>query len=133
MTATRTVLPGFEGRDVRKAQLKIIKTGDGLSEALSLGPKAWHAGDKIYIVLEAEVTQINHRTEKDTDDLIRVHTAEAIEATEVSAEDIDGFLASARERLALAKDRADGQTNLLAGEESGVKAAVRVVDEDGEK
>jgi len=132
MTA-HAILPDFEGKQVHKAKLKITKTGDGLSHALSLGPKAWRAGDEIYIVLKAEVAKISHDTEKDSDDLVRVHTAEAVEATEVAAQDIDGFLAAARERLALAKDKAAGQTNLLekaAG--PGVKAGVRVVDEDGE-
>ena len=40
-------LPDFETREVRKAQFKLTKAGDGLSGALSLGPKRmepWRRG-----------------------------------------------------------------------------------------
>ena len=107
-----TQLPDFEGQAVRKAKLKITKAGDGLSEALSLGPKAWHIGDTVYVVLKTVITDVNHKAEKDGDDRIRIHTAAADEATEVTARDVEGFLTAARERTRKARDDAAGQENL---------------------
>jgi hypothetical protein len=44
--------------------------------------------------------------------VVRVHTAEALEATEVKEADVKAFLAEAAERTRLGRDRAAGQENL---------------------
>lgn len=114
MSEAARTLPDFEGRAVAGAALKITDAGDGLSEALELGPKVWHHGDTVYLVLKAEITQVNHKHPKKKDpDLIRVHTASAIGVTEVQASDIQGYLEAAADRLRQARDERDGQTNLL--------------------
>jgi hypothetical protein len=109
---TDTALPTFEGRDVKKSQLRITGAGDGLSEALALTPKAYHAGETMCLVLKAEVTQINHKAEKDSDDMIRVHTAVVGSITEVEEGDISSFLADSSERIRKARDAAVGQEAL---------------------
>jgi hypothetical protein len=113
---SNATLPAFEGHDARKSQLRITKAGDGLSEALSLGPRHWSLDDEVYLVMRAQVTQINHRVEKDSDDVIRVHTAEALEVTEVNGKDVKAFLEAESERVQKLRDEKSGQTNLLNDE-----------------
>lgn len=114
MTESANPLPDFEGQPVIGAALRITNAGDGLSEALELGPKTWHHRDEIYLVLKATVTQVNHKAaDKDGEKLIRVHTASAVGVTEVQAADIEGFLEAAEDRLRKARDEKSGQQNLI--------------------
>lgn len=53
-------LPRFEGRDVIGATIAIRKAGDGLSAALGVDPAAYHHGDKVYCVLECDVSDVQH-------------------------------------------------------------------------
>jgi hypothetical protein len=112
-----SALPAFEGNPVASAALRITKTGDGLSEALELGPKLWHLDEEIFLVAKVKVTQVNHRVLKDGEPLSRVHTATMLEATEVNETDIGLFLANARERIREARDEAKGQESLLDGKD----------------
>jgi hypothetical protein len=98
---------------VRKATLKVSNAGDGLSEALSIEPKAYHIGDEVHLVLKGTITKVEHRREKDEDnDLIRLHNLKALEVAEVSESDIRSFLADAAERAKQARDAAKGQEAL---------------------
>lgn len=110
-------LPEFEGRSVRKASLRITKAGDGLSDALTVAPKAYHHGEEIALVLKVRVTQVNHKPEKSDDpDLVRVHTAEALDVVEVDESDIAEFLSKAGEFRRRRAEQETGQTNLLDAE-----------------
>jgi hypothetical protein len=134
-------LPDFEGRAVTAARLRIIGAGDGLSEALSIQPKPWHMDDEVSLVVRVKVSQVNHRPEKEGDeDLVRFHTAKVVGITEVAAEDVESYLADAKERIRVAKDAAAGQEQLpmeqpkakrkpVADPGPGVTAGVRVVDD----
>ena len=105
-------LPNFEDHPVHKAKLRITGAGDGLSEALALAPKAYHAGETMCLVLKAKVSQINHVAEKDTNALTRVHTAVVGSITEVEEAEIEGYLELAADRLREARDKASGQERL---------------------
>ena len=115
-------LPAFEGVDVHKAKLRITGAGDGLSEALALQPKAYHAGETMCLVLRAKVSQINHVAEKDSNALIRVHTAVVESITEVEEAAIRDYLDGAAENLRLARDKAKGQEQLPIGKSDGKPA-----------
>lgn len=108
----------FEGEPVDEVQIRIVNTGDGLSEALKVNPKMLHLGDQVAFVLRGEVSQVNHRTKKkkDEDDArVRVHTVTAIGVTEVDLEVAKQMLQEAALRLAEARAEQDGQ--LLLGRE----------------
>jgi hypothetical protein len=79
-------LSKFEGRDVLQATIKVTNAGDGLSEALGIEPAEMHLGEKVYLVIEAEVSKVNYEELKDTGTLRRVHTLRAGTATIVEPE-----------------------------------------------
>lgn len=54
------LLPTFDGRDVIASTIAVRKAGDGLSEALSIEPAPFHIGETVFVVLECEVTAVNH-------------------------------------------------------------------------
>jgi len=81
--ATEALLPTFEDHDVQQAQVRITRAGDGLSEALKIAPRALELGDEVFYILRGVCRQINHRQKDDDEPLIRVHTVEAEQITEV--------------------------------------------------
>lgn len=74
-------LDKFEGRDVVGAQIAITHAGDGLSKAMSIEPEQLTLGQKVYVVLEAEVEKVTYREVKDTRSLLRVQSLRAGTAT----------------------------------------------------
>lgn len=79
------MLPEFEGMTVSKCSVRITKAGDGLSEALDLEPKAMHAGDEAFYVIKVQFTSVNHKADKKSGTLVRVHTAEVEDIVEIDA------------------------------------------------
>lgn len=111
MTATITKLPPFEGEEVVKAAVRITNAGDGLSEALKVAPKALEMHEEVFYVLRGEVTQINHKTDKD-ELLTRLHTIKAAEITEIDGKVASKMLQQAAADLDKAKKEAQGQLAL---------------------
>ena len=72
-----TTLTPFDDRDVVETTVRIVGAGDGLSEALNVDPVELHLGDRVHVVLRGEVTAINHKPVKDSDELRREHTIRA--------------------------------------------------------
>lgn len=70
---TDTNLPEFEGIPVYSAAMAIRGLGDGLSKAVATDPRAFHQRDRVFIVVEAECTDVRHPVLKDTDGLTRKH------------------------------------------------------------
>lgn len=60
MTHTPT-LGMFEGRDVTHAEMKLTNVGDGLSKAMKLDPVVLHHGDRVLVLVEAEVVDVSHK------------------------------------------------------------------------
>jgi hypothetical protein len=67
-------LKPYEDRDVVASTIKIVRAGDGLSEALTVDPVEYHVGDEVHVVLRTECTKVTYEPVKDTDVLRRVHT-----------------------------------------------------------
>jgi hypothetical protein len=95
----------------------VVKAGDGLSEALKLSPEPLHPNEKVYLLLETNVSQINHKRNTKTVDgeeestWDRVHTLEAEGAARLSDKEAQPFLAR---QYAANKKRRDE----LAGQEA---------------
>lgn len=99
--ASTTKNRSFEGRDVVGMKVAITNAGDGLSEAMLVDPIELHVGDKVFVVLEGEVTKVAHTVVKDTDVLNRVQTIRAGVATLVDEKLVKEVLDA--QRLALEK------------------------------
>lgn len=113
MTATaETALPLFENEQVLQAQVRIVRAGDGLSDALKIAPKTLHLGDEVFYVLRGVVGQVNHKRKEDSGLVVRVHTVEANEITEVDAKVATKMLQAAAVELEKAKAEAAGQLAL---------------------
>lgn len=101
-------LEPFEGTEVIAASIAITKAGDGLSDALSVEPEAFHLGERLYVVLECEVAKVRYSDVKDTGSLRREHTFEARGATLVDATLVADLVQAQREKIQHAKEQAAG-------------------------
>lgn len=101
-------LEPFEGTEVIAASIAITKAGDGLSDALSVDPQAFHLGEKLYVVLECEVAKIRYEDVKDTGSLRRQHTLEAKAATFVDATLVSDLVDAQKDAVQRAKEAAAG-------------------------
>ena len=100
-------LPLFEEQPVRAATLRIVNTGDGLSDAFKISPHALAVGTEVFFVLRGTVSAVNH-AEKGAG-LTRVHTVRAEDVTEVDREDVEKLLTDAADRLERARAASLGQ------------------------
>lgn len=78
---TTGTYPTFEGRDVIGMKVAITNAGDGLSDAMLVAPTELHIGDRVFVVLEGEVSKVNYTGVKGTEALHRVQTIRAGVAT----------------------------------------------------
>jgi hypothetical protein len=108
-----TDLGEFDGQQVLRTTIAVTNAGDGLSDALKVDPALLHLGDKVYVVLECEVSKIRLDPIKDTDALTRVHTLRAGTATMVDADMVQAQLAEQAERIALAKEAESGVSRMF--------------------
>ena len=120
--AKRTGLGRFDGREVIKSTVAVTNAGDGLSKALAVDPAALDLGDKVYVVLECEVSKVTFVPVPDTSKLQRVHTLKAGGATLVDEDLVREQLDTQAQRI----EESQGIQRLPMGEggEPG--------DEDGE-
>lgn len=115
MTTPTGKLPQFDGRDVIQSTIAVRKAGDGLSEALNIDPAPFHIGEKVYVVLECEVTAVDHRPVPKTDVLARKHVLTTETATIVDESLVDGVLTAQREALEAARLEAQRKREEEAG------------------
>lgn len=114
-----TDLKPFEGREVSSTSIRITNAGDGLSEALEIDPLTLRIGERVYVVLECDVSKIRHEPRKaakgeesDPTDLVRVQILRASAATLVDKELVGDAIAAQKDRIQAAKDAAAGQERL---------------------
>lgn len=106
-------LDPFEGREVVAGTIKVTNAGDGLSTALAVDPVAYHHGQKVTVVLDCEVTQVNHiESAPDADTLVRVHTFKTHNATVVDRDLVEAHLQTQADRIQKARDEAAGRMQL---------------------
>lgn len=113
-------LPKFDGADVTSATIAVTNAGDGLSKAMKVEPRAFHMGDKVYVVIETEVAKIRHEpVEKDnpTGAQRRVHTLRAGVATVVEHE----LVADVLEAQKLIIEEHEGVVRLPLGDSDQVE------------
>jgi hypothetical protein len=109
-------LPEFDGKDVSSTTIAITNAGDGLSKALAIEPRVLHHGQKVYVVLECEVTKIGLTPIKDApNNLVRVHTLKAGTSTIIEAELVASVLEAQIKKL----EEASGITRLPYDEVDG--------------
>lgn len=92
-------LEPFGERDVTECAVKIVNTGDGLSEALDIAPVELDHGQTVHVVLRGTVTKITYEQVKDTDELRRVHTIKATFGTLVDEPAARKVLDTARRKI----------------------------------
>lgn len=98
----------FDEQDVIGTGIKITNAGDGLSKALAVDPVILHHHDKVYVVLETEVSNVAFAPVKDVAGVVRMHTLKAGTATIVSHEVVADVLMEQERRL----EEAAGVTRL---------------------
>lgn len=93
-------LKKFEGHDVLETSIAVTNAGDGLSAALAVDPQEFQIGEKVYVVLETEVSKIRHEPLKDSPtNFRRVHILKAGNATTVDSQLVAGVLDEQRRKL----------------------------------
>lgn len=55
----------FEGREVIGTKIAVTNAGDGLSKAMSIDPAEHKLGERVYVVMETEVTRASFEETKD--------------------------------------------------------------------
>lgn len=126
-------LAPFEGRPVVRSSVRITKAGDGLSDALKFAPVALHHDDEVFFVLKGVVSQVNHKPEdRDSDELVRVQTVEAVEIAMVDEADVTELLASAAERVRRSKEEALKEDGIFPLPIDGSDDAILAAHDAGE-
>jgi len=98
---TTSNLKRFEGGNVIAAEMKLTKTGDGLSQHLAMEPQELHVGDDVYMVIRGTVAQVGFKQAKDAPShYVRVHTTEAVESTLVDRDAVLAILEAHRAKVA---------------------------------
>ena len=107
MAKKKSALGTFDDKDVLSTSIAITSAGDGLSKALAVDPQLLHHGEKVYVVLECEVTNVSFPPVKDTDGVSRKHTLKAGMATivdkELVADVLDAQLAKLEEAAGITR------------------------------
>lgn len=131
-------LGDFEGRPITKTTVIIRKTGDGLSEAMTLDPVELHTGQRVRIVLEALVGPIRFdpilEKGEDTGNSERKHIMDAEVVTLVDwnlvgdvIERQRGLIETAREEARLAREAAKGVKRLPNADDEADEAEVLAI------
>lgn len=112
-TPTPGPLSPFENKSVRSVGVEIPNAAGGLREAMKLDPVEMHHGDKVFIVLECDVTKVRFDpVSDDSDDLKRVHVLNAAAATIVDEGLVREHLDNQAARIEEAKRRSAGEFTL---------------------
>lgn len=105
----------FEGKAVEGIKIIITKTGDGLSQAMTVAPKLLHQGNTGYIVLSYVTNKIRFdpvKADKDDPDAVlgthRIQILEATGATFVDRDLVGDIVEAMRDRIRKQKEEASG-------------------------
>lgn len=107
----------FEGLPVMATTAKITNTGDGLSTSMAIDNRIIHKGQRVYVVLECDCTDVQFpSTKEDAAKLVRKQVLKAGVATIVAEELVLEVVNKQRELNQLAAEKAAGITRLPYGE-----------------
>lgn len=107
-------LPPFDGRPVVRTTLKVTKAGDGLSPALQLDPQVFRIGQRVTLILDGVISDVDHRVAKGYDateddaPLQRLHTFETESAMVIDRGAVAEALDAQAEKIRLAREAAEG-------------------------
>lgn len=105
-------LGSFEGSPVLGTAIKVRNTGDGLSASVKVDPVILRQHDRVYVVMECDVIDVQHPIVKDTDGVCRTAVLRAGNATIVDKDLVASHLAAQAERIQLAREAEAGVTRL---------------------
>jgi hypothetical protein len=106
-------LPDFEGDEVVKATVAILKAGDGLSQALDVDPVALRRGERVFYLLETHVAHVDHAPlQPGSDLLVRKHFLNTTAITRVDGALAEPILVAAADELEKALEHAAGVMRL---------------------
>lgn len=115
--SSKSGLAKFEGQDVLASRIKVAKAGDGLSKALEVEPTEFHHGDRVFVVLETVVGNVEFPPLKDVDGLARLHRLDTTLATIVDGQLVAEMLD--KQRVANAEHDGEPQMDLSGGDGDG--------------
>ena len=105
-----------EGRPILGQKIKMRKTGDGLSQAVKVDPIKVTAGDVVYVLYKAVVTDVTHPPEKRHDPafggVYEVPDLDAQTATFVDEELVGAMIAAQEDRNTRFEAEQRGQAEL---------------------
>lgn len=92
----------FEGKQVLGSGVK-CNLGGGLKEALTIDPVKLQLGERMYLVIEAEVVDVQHPKVKDTDGVRRNHVLQVKAAAVTDRDAVEKLLEEQQLRIEEAK------------------------------
>ena len=107
--ADTSTLGEYAGRDIARTTIAIQKTGDGLSESMSIDPQLLDIRSRVYVVLECDVKRHEFEPIEDTDLLNLKQVLVAQAATIVDEALVGEAIDKQKDRIKRAKDAATGQ------------------------
>lgn len=102
----------FEGCPIIGTKIDVPNIGGGFGMALDLDPVVMHKGERVKILVDAEVVQIAFPPVKDSDDVYRLHRLSAVTATFVEGDVFEEALEAHREKVAKAERDASGESSI---------------------
>jgi hypothetical protein len=99
-------LKRFEGKDVMAATIAVTGAGDGLSEAMDVGPTEYHQGDTVYTVMEHVVSKVTYEDMPKMDGALRrKHTFKTQHATVVDGQSVAAALTEHKRLVAIKREK----------------------------
>lgn len=102
-------MPKFEGRTVAGGRLKLNGLAEDVYDPLK-------SGQKIYVVIEADIDAVDHVQQSKGETLIRVHKAKIVRSGAIDTDTAIAILNQAEEQRAEHADRAAGREPLPLGD-----------------
>lgn len=125
--ASTVNLGEFDGRTITSIKVKIMKAGDGLSQALEIEPTLMHWGEKVYVVLECDPDDMIHKPSKDSaQECGLIVKLNAAAGTIVDADLVAAAVNAQTDKIVAAREAAKGIQQLPTDE------VLRIQHADGE-
>lgn len=105
----------MDGHPVLRSGIEIRNIAGGLRESAKIDPQILESGDRVYVLVEAIVSDLNFKQIVKGDPeagWTRVHVTNAEAVTIVDRDLVAGTLETHKARLALAKDEESGQQRI---------------------
>lgn len=123
-------LTPFEGKQVAAVGVEMPNAAGGLQEAMKFDPIEWHHGDEGYIVLHYTTKKVRFdpMVQDQVEPLRRVHVLHVTEAAPIDSEIVVEHLRKHRERVARAKDEAEGKQRIPGIDDTDEPQVAKVHD-----